>query len=103
MNRRTLTLTISVVLAAASGIALAQDGGMIALIDKDGDGNVSAAEVIDNAKTQFADADTNKDGVLSQAEFIAFRQKFFKQLDTDGDGVVTRAEMRARFLARAFH
>ena len=102
MNHRKLALAVSVALVAAGGIALAQDGGMLALVDKDGDGNVSAAEMTENAKSQFAEADTNKDGVLSQAEFIAFRQKFFKQLDTDGDGVITRTEMRARFMARAF-
>lgn len=103
MKYRIVTPFAFVVLLAAGGAAHAQSGEMLALIDKNGDGNVSAAEVAENAKAQFAEADTNKDGVLSEDEFLAFRQKYFKQLDTNGDGVVTRAEMRARFLARAFH
>jgi Ca2+-binding EF-hand superfamily protein len=103
MNHRTLALAVSAALVAATGLSLAQEGGMLALIDKDADGNVSAVEVVEGAKGQFAEADTNKDGVLSEAEFVAFRQKFFKQLDTNGDGIVTRAEMRMRFLAGAFH
>jgi Ca2+-binding EF-hand superfamily protein len=103
MNYRTLTIAVTLTLAAAGGIASAQDTGMLALVDKDGDGNVSAAEMAANAKTQFAEADTDKNGALSEAEFVAFRQKFFKQLDTNDDGVITHAEMRTRFLARAFH
>lgn len=102
MNYRTLALAVSVAVVAATGISLAQEGGMLALIDKDGDGNVSAGEVAESAKSQFTDADTNKDGALSEAEFVAFREKYFKTLDTNGDGVVTRAEMRTRFLAGAF-
>lgn len=103
MKSRLIASVSLALLIAGAGLAAAQDGTFLKLVDKNSDGKVTAAEIGDSAKAQFSQADTNKDGVLSEAEFVNFRVSYFKQLDTDGDGSITRADMRARFLAGATH
>ena len=78
--------------------------------DSNGDGLLSADEMLARANSKMADRmgdrlkqmiariDTDKDGMLSQAEMQGMpRGKgMFAQLDTDGDGAISAEEFAAR-------
>lgn len=74
-----------------------------AAMDADGDGVITAEEVIayrdarrlvrEQRRLQRLDADD--DGVVSVEEYAAARIERIERLDADGDGQVTREEMRA--------
>ena len=80
MRLSRLTFGCLALLGAASYVpaALAQDHGhkmpshdMMAMMDPDGDGRVSAAEHAAGAEAMFAKADANHDGYLSHEEMMA--------------------------------
>ena len=73
-----------------------------AAIDADGDGVITAEEVIahrdarrlarEQRRLQRHDADG--DGVVSVEEYLATHGERLARMDADGDGVITREEMR---------
>ena len=80
MRLSRLTFGCLALLGAASYVpsALAQDHGhrmpshdMMAMMDPDGDGRVSAAEHAAGAQAMFEKADADKDGSLSHEEMMA--------------------------------
>lgn len=67
--------------------------------DTDGDGRVSKAEFLANAKAgkgdpakRFARLDSNGDGMLDKSEIDAMLAHRFQRMDTDGDGLLTAQE-----------
>jgi len=73
----------------------------LALLDTDGDGKVSAAEISAEQKRLFTAADVNGDGKLSVEEFRRRGRWFFQLrtltfydlLDANGDGQITENEI----------
>jgi Ca2+-binding EF-hand superfamily protein len=126
MNRLTPPLLAICLIAAP---ALAEAGSradrLFQTLDADGDGQITAAELIAHKTALFAKADANGDGLLDEAERAAMREAarqravadgipgdtnadgnlslaeftgnnpIFARADTDGDGTVTRAEFDA--------
>ncbi|SEP26822.1 EF hand [Salinihabitans flavidus] len=78
-------------------------GGMMAQLDQDGDGEVTAAEVRSGLSAKLSEYDVDGDGTLSIAEFETLHTAMirevmvdrFQHLDADGDGQVTDDEMTA--------
>lgn len=69
---------------------------MIAQIDGNGDGNLSAAEINDFRTTRFSAMDTDQDGELTPKELTdGVRAMAFATLDTDGDGFISQTEFQA--------
>ena len=76
-------------------------------LDLDGDGSVTRAELERLPEARFAEADANGDGVLSAEEMLAqaetqaearrarMVERMIERADTDGDGAVSLAEMQA--------
>jgi len=64
-------------------------------LDANGDGEVSAVEVIAYRKSVFAAMDANGDGKVSADEMKAGADKQFKSRDANNDGFVTVEEMIA--------
>lgn len=73
-----------------------------AKMDKDRNGQISAAEAGDKAAA-WKDADSNGDGQISQSEFAAKKAKWWQTADADGDGFVTQTEFAAMDKAHAGH
>lgn len=88
---------------------------MYILMDKDGNGAVSAKEFKDFRAGVFAKADKNSDGNLNAEEFAGLAkikkvlhkkamkmvkqkkaQKRFSKVDADGDGTISKAEFDAK-------
>ncbi|MBM3508937.1 MAG: hypothetical protein FJX61_02190 [Alphaproteobacteria bacterium] len=77
-------------------------GRLIALLDTDGDGKISAEEIAAEQKRLFTAADVNADGKLSPDEFRRRGAWFqalsvvtlFDLLDTNGDSAVTLDEIQ---------
>ena len=73
----------------------------IQLLDTDGDGKISVAEIVAEEKRLFAAADVNGDGKLSADEFRRRGRwfvrlgtmSFFDMLDADGDGQISATEL----------
>ena len=78
-------------------------GGMMPMLDADGDGNVTPQEMREQLQAKLSEYDSDGDGTLSIAEFEALhsamiREKMvdrFQHLDADGDGAITGDEMTA--------
>jgi len=94
----------------ASAFAAGHDpgkGGKFAMMDSDGDGQLSAAEHATGAKKMFTDMDSDMDGKVSAAEMDALHPDKagakasmssadkIKKLDTDGDGRLSASEHAA--------
>ncbi len=87
--------------ADAARERVARVDAMFRLLDADGDGRITAAEVAAARAARFAAADSDGDGRLDPAEFEAMRramraERAFARHDGDGDGFLTEAELAAR-------
>jgi Ca2+-binding EF-hand superfamily protein len=119
----TATLNAVVALLITTAPALAQGGaapaasagsGLFAMLDENGDGTVTRAE-LDGCKAKaFARIDANGDGAIDREEITAARARLAEaaermgraaragdgnrlmRADTDGDGRITLAEFTAR-------
>lgn len=77
---------------------------MLRLLDADGDGEISRAELEEGAFSRLQANDANGDGALSVDEFQAVWAEMtrsrmvdaFQHVDEDGDGSMTRAEIQAQ-------
>ncbi|MGJ5619080.1 EF-hand domain-containing protein [Sulfitobacter sp. MF3-043] len=78
-------------------------GGLMKMMDADGDGNVTPEEMREVMQAKLTEYDSDGNGSLSIAEFetlhsAAIREMMvdrFQHLDADGDGAVTPEEMMA--------
>ncbi|MFD0860326.1 EF-hand domain-containing protein [Roseovarius aquimarinus] len=76
-------------------------GGHLMMLDLDGDGRITRAEVDGAREARFARADADGSGALSLEEMTARAvadatqraEQRFARLDADGDGQVSKAEM----------
>ncbi len=74
------------------------------MLDADGDGKVTQAEIAAFRAGRFAEVDTNGDGVVTLEEFTAQAvarateraAEMFARLDADGDGALSRDALEAR-------
>ncbi|KCZ85889.1 EF hand domain-containing protein [Hyphomonas adhaerens MHS-3] len=127
--KRIVLATASLAAIAAIALPAAAYGGrgdgmqrhsdMMKMLDTDGDGTVSEAEIKAHKAQMFPAIDTNDDGVLSQEELSAhqdvmraqMKSKFesrrgdrvdnmFDRYDTNKDGSITRDEVAAVQAAR---
>ncbi|HEY2039762.1 MAG TPA: EF-hand domain-containing protein [Edaphobacter sp.] len=87
---------------SASEIAAAPTA--LKTIDKDGDGELSSAELrpkqmtpTDRAKHMLDEWDTNKDGKITKPESHDRMQSQFESIDTNHDGVLTEDELTVYF------
>ena len=80
--------------------------GKLMAADTDGDGRISKAEFLAQAKAggkggkgnpekRFAKRDLNHDGMLDKSEIDAMLARKFKRLDTNGDGMLSPQERAA--------
>ena len=76
--------------------AAAQEFRPLAVVDADGDGAVSAAEVRDLARARFLAMDHDGSGAVSPEEVEASFMAIFAAFDRNGDGMVRRPEIRAK-------
>lgn len=94
----TLPLLATSLLAITLGSA-ALARGPLTLSDTDGDGVISAEEILAQGEAQRAERialyDTDGDGELSDTERDAIKADRLAVNDTDGDGELSRAERRA--------
>ena len=73
-----------------------------AAIDADGDGTITAEEVIayrdaqrlEREQRRLQRYDSNGDGVVTVEDYVAAHRERIARMDADGDGVITREEMR---------
>ena len=70
--------------------------------DTDGNGKLSRAEFVANAKSgkgdpnkRFTKLDKNGDGAVDKSEIDAMLNRRFKRLDTNGDGLLSASEREA--------
>ncbi|WP_380876948.1 hypothetical protein ACFB49_10830 [Sphingomonas sp. DBB INV C78] len=68
-------------------------------MDKDGNGQISAAEAGDHA-AKWKSADTNGDGQISADEYMAKKSAWFAKADADKDGTISQAEHHAAMAAK---
>lgn len=107
LMRAGLAIALATMLAAGALPAAGQDGwhgaGLLERLDGDGDGAISRDEARAFGDRRFADWDRDGDGWVSEAEMIEAAQervvlgvaKVFARLDTNGDGRLERAELEA--------
>ncbi len=62
-------------------------------LDADGDGELTAVEIVAYRKSVFAEADIDSDGKITANERKGRAAKQFKALDADKDGFITIEEM----------
>jgi len=110
MKFKTLT-TIGVTAGLAAPLLLAQDGGRLKEMDKNGDGKLSQDEVPAEAWTRLSKLDANGDGAVTPDEMAKARPpgggpggpggpgrgEFFKAADKNGDGKITQDEAGERW------
>lgn len=81
----------------------ARMGERAAAIDANGDGIITAEEVIAHRDAQrlareqrrLQRYDSDGDGVVTVEDYVAAHRERMTAMDADGDGVITREEMRA--------
>ncbi|MEZ5452577.1 MAG: hypothetical protein R3E93_07090 [Thiothrix sp.] len=106
------TITLSILTAgllSTSAIAFAHQGGMGSEYDTDGDGTVTAAEILAVKTADFNAADADASQSLSLAEFINLENTVqtrriaaaFASVDVDSDSNITLAEFSASAPANA--
>ena len=72
--------------------AQAKEGKRFDRSDKDEDGRITLAELVEPRRKAFAKLDTNSDGRLSFEEWAAKSIDKFEGADADGNNALTRAE-----------
>lgn len=86
-----------------AAVAMQRNRSLFSQLDKDRNGQLSAAEFAalaaappaPNAGPLLATWDSNKDGRVALVEFRTATQANFDRMDADKDGIVSVAEMRA--------
>ena len=118
MDRIFVSFLTATGLMVVTSVALAQGADeprtdrraeMLAMLDADGDGNITSAEIQAHRSAAFPSIDANSDGVLTAEEMTGHHEakraqqkanrqnRHFTRLDSDGDGVVNETEfMSAR-------
>lgn len=76
------------------------DKSLFVIIDLDGDGNVTAAELAGWAAARFKVQDANSDGKLTADERKAAAEKWGKIIDTDKDGNISLEEFIIRWVGK---
>lgn len=99
---------IAALLAGPAALAQGTDapdrgplGGVVAMLDQDGDGEITREEARGAAEARFAEIDANGDGTVSQEEFVARAQaraaeravEMFVRIDGNGDGGIVAADL----------
>jgi Ca2+-binding EF-hand superfamily protein len=113
MKKRIYLAGTALLLGLAAGAGAQPGGGMLRMMDTDGDGRVSEAEFKPPRRgpgsERLQQADSNDDGMVSREEHAAMmaeRQQqmqaraeaMFAAADADGDGALSQEEMqRAAF------
>jgi Ca2+-binding EF-hand superfamily protein len=101
-------------LLASGGVAYAQaghgeghgamQGGHMAKIDANNDGQITRAEMVAGAEAMFAKRDANRDGKIDKSDREATRAQrraaMWQTLDADGNGSISKAEWDAAHAAR---
>lgn len=99
-----LSLPLAAVLIAVPAVAPAAEDGLalFRVLDRDGNGAISTAEIAAVRAEAFDRIDTDGDGRVTRAELEAPRSKTpapagnpIRQRDKDGDGQLSRAEFIA--------
>lgn len=94
-------LTAAAVLALTALPAFAEEpagmpGDAMAIVDADGDGNVTAAEMDAFVVAVFPAMDTNGDGSVDKAEaLVALSEDQFAAIDANADGLLSADELAA--------
>ena len=94
----------ALVLSAGLSQAREQDRPSFDAIDGNGDGQISADELMAMNDRRFEAVDTNGDGQLDKAEMLASAQqrsssrfdRMMSRLDTNNDGTLSRDEINQR-------
>ena len=102
MKHSILTLYLSALALAGSGVALAQaqPTSQAQPVER-GERTITLAAMQERGERMSARMDVNGDGVLDQADRAARQADRFAKLDADGDGEVSRAEIEAAREAHA--
>lgn len=101
----TRKLIIACVAALAAGPVLAQSGEVLderalQLMDANGDGAITRAEMQAYAERTFAQLDVNRNGRLEPAETVnLLTTEQFRTLDRNGNGSLSRQEFIDQFMA----
>lgn len=106
-----LAAVMSAAIAVTGGTALARSGGHghgpridFETMDRDGDGQITQAELQAMGEAHFTEADTDSDGFLSAAELEAqamaraaqHAARMMERMDANGDGKLAQDEMHPR-------
>ena len=109
MKMTTLTLALLGTTLALPAVAQSSGGPgdrmpSFEVLDADGDGKVTEAELEAFRASRFAEIDTDGDGTVTRDEFVARSvaqaeeraDRMFERLDADGDGALSRDALEAR-------
>ena len=92
MTRNLTSMALIAALLASPALALTADdfpGEAIGLIDTDGDGVITAAEIDAFAVFILPAMDADEDGTVTKAEVVpVLTEEQFTAVDTNGDGIL---------------